>query len=125
MLSLKKINKFSFSGKVIKGQGYGRKIGFPTANIDRREFLNLKKKPKLGVYSGYVFLKNKKYRAGIIIGPIDKKGFPKLEAHIISFKKNIYGKKITIKLNKFIRKYRKFKSEKELIIQIGKDLRKC
>lgn len=115
----------SFSGKVIHGDKYGKKIGFPTINIDRRNFKSLQQEIKFGVYSGEVFLKNKTYKAGIIIGPIDKKGLPKLEAHLLNFENEIYGQKVTFKLHKFLRKYKIFKTEEELIIQIKKDIEKC
>lgn len=123
---------YIFGGVVIKGEGYGRKIGFPTLNIDRRSFSRLKVKPVLGVYSGMVTLQGKLYKAGIIIGPVDKKGrakgragLPKLEAHLIGYGGNAYGKKAVFEVNKFIRKFKKFKTEKELIIRIKKDLKKC
>ncbi|MBP9715311.1 MAG: riboflavin kinase [Candidatus Pacebacteria bacterium] len=112
-------------GKVIKGDGYGKKIGYPTINIDRRNFLSLKDRPDFGVYAGVVELGNKKYRAGIIIGPLDKKGKPKVEAHLLNYKGSAYGKKATLFLKKFIREFKHFKTEKELIAQIGKDLNKC
>ena len=113
-----------FSGKVIHGNNYGHKIGFPTINIDRRNFLKLKAKPKFGVYKGKVILGKKIYIAGIIIGPLDKKGLPKLEAHLIGYLGNAYSKKVTFEIIKFIRKFKKFNTEKELIIQIKKDLKK-
>ncbi|MBP7006668.1 MAG: riboflavin kinase [Candidatus Pacebacteria bacterium] len=119
------MSKFIISGKVIKGENYGRKIGFPTANLDRRQFVKLTTQPKFGVYSGIAEVGNKSYRAGIVIGPLDKRGLPKLEAHLLKFKGNLYGKKLILSTNSFIRPYKKFKSEKELISQIGKDLKKC
>lgn len=112
-------------GKVIKGDGYGKKIGYPTINITRRFFLKMKKKPNFGIYTGRVFLGRKLYKAGIIIGPKDKKGLPKIEAHLIDFKGNAHGKKTMFEVGKLIRKFKKFKNEKELIKQIGKDLKKC
>ena len=112
-------------GKVIKGDGYGKKIGYPTINISRRFFLKLKKKPDFGVYAGRVFLGRKLYKAGIVIGPKDKKGLPKVEAHLISFEGNAVGKKAIFEVGKFIRKFKKFKTEEELVRQIGKDLKKC
>ena len=116
---------YIISGKVIKGDGYGKKIGYPTINIDRRNFLSLKEKPIFGVYAGEVELGNKKYRAGIIIGPLDKKSKPKVEAHLLDYKGNAYGKKATLFLKKFIREFKHFKTEKELVQQIEKDLKKC
>jgi len=117
--------QYIIRGKVIKGDSYGKKIGYPTINLDRRNFLKMKKKPTFGVYAGFVFLAEKKFRAGIVIGPLDKKNLPKIEAHLIGFKKDIYGVNVTIEINKFIRKYKEFKTEKELIIQIKKDIKKC
>ncbi len=83
-------------GKVIKGDGYGKKIGYPTINITRTFFSKLKKKPNYGIYVGRVFFEEKLYRAGIIIGPKDKKGLPKLEAHLVGYKGNALGKKSNI-----------------------------
>jgi len=111
-------------GKVIKGDGYGKKIGFPTANIDRRQFVRLKSKPKLGIYAGRVYIGSKSYKAGIVIGPIDKTGLPKLEAHLIKFEGNLYGKKITIEPIKYLRPFTKYRGELALIAQIKKDIKK-
>ena len=113
------------SGKVMKGDGYGRKIGFPTINIDRRSFSRLKIKPRLGVYSGLITLGIKKYKSGIVIGPLDKNNLPKLEAHLIGYNGNAYGKKVIFKINKFLREYKKFDTEEKLIAQIKKDLEQC
>jgi riboflavin kinase/FMN adenylyltransferase len=117
--------KYIFSGKVIRGDGYGKKIGYPTINIDRQDFLKLEDKPKFGVYSGEVALSKKIYKAGIVIGPLDKRGKPKIEAHLIGYKGNAYGKKVTFKVENFIRKFKKFKTEQELINQIKKDIQRC
>jgi riboflavin kinase/FMN adenylyltransferase len=113
------------SGKVINGEKYGRKLGFPTANLDRRQFVRNKLKVRLGVYAGYVEINvgiGKKYKGAIIIGPLDKTGLPKLEAHLLNFKGNLYGKKLIISLGKFIRPFKKFKNEAELKKQIKKDI---
>jgi len=115
----------SFSGKVIHGDKYGSKIGFPTINIDRRNFKSLQQEIKFGIYKGEVVLDNKTYKAGIIIGPLDNKNLPKLEAHLLNYKGNAYGKYVVFKLNKFLRKYKIFKTEKDLIIQIQKDINLC
>lgn len=117
--------QYTISGKVIKGDGYGKKIGYPTINLDRRNFLKIKPIPRFGVYSGEVFIENKIYRAGIIIGPLDKNGKPKIEAHLLSFKGNLYGKKVILKTKKFLRVFKNFKTEGELIKQIDKDIKMC
>ena len=97
-------------GRVRKGKGYGRKIGYPTINIPH------KSKIKRGVYSGKVILNKKAYRAGIVIGG-------NAEAHLIGFKGSAYGRVAIIEIGKFIRKFKKFKTEKELIAQIKEDMK--
>lgn len=107
---------YTISGKVVKGDGYGRKIGFPTLNLDTRAA----KLPPEGVYAGEAMLDSKKYRSGIVIGPRDR-----VEAHLLEYSGDAYGKQVTLKIEKFLRKFKKFKTDKELIVQIKKDLQAC
>lgn len=104
------------SGVVVRGDGYGRKLGFPTVNLDAKKPDDLKD----GVYAGSAELERDIYRAGIIIGPNFK-----IEAHLIGFTGDAYGKNVTLKLEKFLRPYKNFSSEQELIEQIKKDLEMC
>ncbi len=106
---------YTISGKVIKGDGYGKKLGFPTVNLTTTEAL-----PPEGVYAGVGILEGKEYRAGIIIGPKNK-----IEGHLIGYDGDAYGKEVTLEINKFLREYKKFDTEHELIIQITKDLKLC
>ncbi|MDO8564609.1 MAG: riboflavin kinase, partial [bacterium] len=64
------------------------------------------------------------YRAGIIIGPEDTRGLPKIEAHLIGFSGNLYGKKILVIPGRFLRPFISFQTEKALQRQIKKDLAK-
>ena len=102
----------TIKGKVIKGDGYGRKLGFPTGNLETKDKL-----PEAGVYAGTASLEGKEYKAGIVIGPGNK-----TEAHMIGYNGDAYGKEITLQINKFLRAYKNFDTEKELIIQIKKDI---
>jgi len=106
---------FTISGKVIRGDGYGKKLGFPTVNLK----VSNQDLPEAGVYAGNAVLEGEKYRAGIVIGPGEK-----VEAHLIGFHGDAYDQVVTLEINKFLREFKKFKSEKELIVQIGKDLKK-
>jgi len=107
---------FVISGKVIGGDGYGRKIGFPTVNLDYGK----EELPKPGVYSGTASMEGAEYRAGIVVGPGDK-----LEAHLIGYEGDAYDKEVILNIAKFIREFRKFDSEEELINQIKEDIKLC
>ena len=112
--------QYIITGKVIKGDGYGRKIGFPTVNLEIED----QKLSEEGVYCGDAILEDIKYRAGIVIGPKNN-GQNKTEAHLIGYSGDAYGKKVTLEIKKFLRKFKKFNTEQELIIQIKKDIDKC
>lgn len=109
-------------GKVVRGMGYGKKLGFPTANLDRRQYVTLKNKPKLGIWAGYGEIAGKIYSAAIVIGPVDKKGLPKVEAHLLGIKQNLYGKRVSLELKKYIRAFHVYKGEAELVKQIKRDI---
>src|SRR3989338_6339991 len=103
---------YIISGKVIKGDGYGQKLGFPTVNLETE----LKEFPPAGVYAGVAFVDGITYRAGIVVDPNDK-----IEAHLIDYSGNAYGKQVILTTQKFLREYKNFNTEKELINQIKKD----
>ena len=107
---------YIISGKVIRGDGYGKKLGFPTVNLET----GVKEFSEDGVYAGMATLEGVEYRAGIVVGPEDK-----LEAHLIGYNGDAYGKIITLEIDKFLRDYKKFGTEEELIAQIKKDIDIC
>jgi riboflavin kinase/FMN adenylyltransferase len=116
------------TGKVVNGKKFGRILGFPTANLDRRQYVRQELNIKFGIWAGSVVLQTTNYKlqtflAAIVIGPIDKKGLPKIEAHIIGFSGNLYGKKITITLKKYIIPFKKYKNIEDLKKQINKDIK--
>jgi FAD synthase len=107
---------YEIMGEVIKGDGYGRKIGFPTINLAvENEVI-----PEAGVYAGTATLEGKEYRAGIVINVVGK-----TEAHLIGYEGDAYGKTVTLKVEKFLREYKHFTNEADLILQIKKDLTQC
>lgn len=117
--------QYTISGKVVKGDGYGRKLGFPTVNLepDKHTEVHTEALPPEGVYAGTVTLLDTEcltYRAGIAVS---KEG--KIDAHLLEYSGDAYEKKVVFKINKFLREYKSFDTEEELIAQIKKDLLLC
>ena len=114
--------KWSIESKVQKGRQMGKKIGFPTCNMDVKDYVV----PKLGVYAVKIYLKkNKKFLKGIAnIGyrPTFNQKKLLLEVYIFNFSGNLYNKYLTIEFINFIRKERKFKNINQLKKQINSDL---
>ncbi len=113
---------WTIEGIVSRGERRGRKIGFPTCNLDLANYIV----PKLGVYSAKVIIDKKIKKKGIVnIGyrPTFGKKKLMLEAHIFTLKKNLYDKRIKVMLIKFIRKEKKFKNIVQLKKQIKIDIR--
>jgi len=100
------------SGIVISGKRKGREFGFPTANIE------LSRKMDSGVYAGTVIFENKSYKTAIFIDPSGLL----LEAFILEFNGDLYGKEIELKIGKKIREVEKFETEEKLVAQIKKDV---
>ena len=113
---------WSIIGKVEKGRQLGKKIGFPTANIDIKDYVLACP----GVYAIKVRReRDKKYIRGIAnlgFRPTFNGKKILLEAHLFNYSGNLYNKYLTIEFLKFIRKEKKFSSVVKLRKQINKDL---
>jgi riboflavin kinase/FMN adenylyltransferase len=117
----------SVLGTVIKGTTLGRKLGFPTANINpHHEVL-----PPSGVYAVKIILNQRNLKGLCYIGTkptflprrILKRDSKKhVEAYIFNFKKNIYAKFLEIQFFKKIREEKRFASSQFLVKQIKKDI---
>ncbi|MBP1155959.1 MULTISPECIES: bifunctional riboflavin kinase/FAD synthetase [unclassified Paenibacillus] len=113
---------YKLEGTVVHGDGRGRTIGFPTANIEVTDSYVI---PARGVYAVLATVHGRKVGAVMNVGvkPTFDTGLlqPVLEAHLFDFSETIYGETIEVELLAFIRHERKFDSVHELISQIGKD----
>ena len=113
---------WSILGKVQKGKQLGKKIGFPTANIDIKDYILAKP----GVYA----VKVKKHKDVRNIRGIANLGYRPtfngkkilLEVHLFNFSGNLYNKHLTVQFLKFIRSEKKFKNIDQLKKQIKIDL---
>lgn len=116
---------YSFQGLVEAGEGRGRQLGFPTANVrPDADFL-----PHQGVYVCRVWMKSQTqpHRAVVNIG-INKtfvsgdQSPVKFEVHIFDWNKDLYGQRIKVELLHFLRPERKFSGKEELKQQIDLDI---
>ena len=113
---------WTIQGVVQKGRQVGKKIGFPTCNIDIQDYVLAKP----GVYAVKVLRKNStKYLKGIAnlgFRPTFNQKKILLEVHLFNFSGNLYNKYLTVEFLKFIRKEKKFKNVDQLRKQIKTDL---
>lgn len=109
-------------GTVEHGDGRGRTIGFPTANVSLSSNYA---PPRLGVYSVLLHVKGGVHGGVMNVGvkPTFETGLtqPTFEVHIFDFNQDIYGEQVQVELLHFIRAERKFASVEQLIEQIGAD----
>ena len=126
--NLDKANKFlgrqwTVDGVVQKGRQIGKKIGFPTCNIDIKDYVLAQP----GVYAVRVLWKNnsKEFKGIANLGyrPTFNQRKILLEVHLFNFSGNLYNKHLSVQFLKFIRKEKKFKNVIQLRNQIKSDLR--
>ena len=125
--NLKKANKaltrnWTIEGIVQKGRQQGKKIGFPTCNIDIKDYVIAMP----GVYAVNVKQKNSKKSLKAIANLGYRPTFNQkkilLEVHIFNFSGNLYNKYLSVEFIKFIRKEKKFNNVNQLRKQIQSDL---
>jgi riboflavin kinase / FMN adenylyltransferase len=113
---------YAISGRVIEGGKVGRQLGFPTANLEVTGQLL----PPNGVYSGITTWEQKSFQVALNIGfrPTILPDAPRLqvEAHLLGFDGDLYGKDLEIEVGEKLRDERKFASSMELREQIALDI---
>ncbi|MBL6594098.1 MAG: bifunctional riboflavin kinase/FAD synthetase [Flavobacteriales bacterium] len=117
---------YEFSGEVVRGNGIGKTIGTPTANIKLNS--NEKIIPLDGVYAVVCQIKDANYKGIMNIGfkpTVDEGQKRTVEIHLFDYEKDIYGQDLRTKVIERIRDEVKFNSLKELKSQILKDNEKA
>ncbi len=116
---------FMLTGEVVHGDGLGKKINFPTANIEIPETYKII--PKNGVYLVKAIINSEIYFGMMNIGvrPTIGGENKSLEIHFFNFKDNIYNKTFSVEIICKIRDEEKFSSIDELKIQLKKDEQFC
>ncbi len=124
--------RYSLRGTVIKGDGRGAQIGFPTANLQidhPRKVI-----PAVGVYAVQVALLQSErdgeesLHPGMMnIGyrPTFGKRDLSLEVHLLDFSGDLYGRELRVEFAERMRDERKFDSIEELVEQLSKDRARC
>ena len=115
------MRRYTLSGKVVQNKRFGRRIGFPTANIDLKPGRVI---PADGVYATYAFLNGESYRAATNIGTNPTVNGKKrtIESHLIDFDADIYGETLTVEFRKQLRGEATFSTIEELKKQIRADV---
>lgn len=114
---------YELHGTVVEGKAIGRKIGFPTANIEIDSELKLM--PRSGVYAVSILLKDDSELQGMMnIGvrpTLDDDNAKSMEVHLFDFNRDIYGEVVQVKLFSRVRDEQKFDSITALKKQLTKD----
>ncbi|WKZ33132.1 MAG: bifunctional riboflavin kinase/FAD synthetase [Thermodesulfobacteriota bacterium] len=110
---------FSIRGRVVRGMDLGKKIGFPTANLEARSELL----PADGVYAAFAIIGGKRHKAVVNVGTAPTFGGKKrcVEAHILGFRGDIYGKDIEVEFVRRLRGEKAFASREALARRIMMD----
>jgi riboflavin kinase/FMN adenylyltransferase len=111
---------YELEGPVVKGHERGRSIGVPTANIDCGDQMV----PADGVYAGRVTLDGTTYAAAVSIGTMPTFGENRMqvEAHVIGFDGDLYGKTIRVELLDWLREQQKYPGLDALKAQMRRDI---
>jgi riboflavin kinase/FMN adenylyltransferase len=116
---------WSLAGQVARGDGLGRQIGFPTANLDATGLAL----PPNGVYVAHIVLRNRTLRAVVNVGLRPTLQLPasqvRVEAHLLDFDEEISGEELEILFLERLRDEKAFPSLAELKAQIGRDVERA
>lgn len=116
--------QYKLKGVVVHGDGRGKKLKFPTANIEISDAHKII--PMNGVYAVDVLIKGQKHKGMMNIGfrPTFENNKHAIEVHIFELNENIYDENLTVYFKKRLRKEIKFSSQEELIKQLEIDKEK-
>ena len=110
-------------GAVVRGDGRGRDLGFPTANLAPLPRTPL---PATGIYAGSAHLPGSDHAAAISIGYnptfTDSRDAIRIEAHLLDFDRDIYGSPIRLQLTHRLRDELRFESVEALVEQLHRDV---
>jgi riboflavin kinase/FMN adenylyltransferase len=111
-----------YSAKVIRGQGRGKQLGFPTFNLEIPPSFDY----KFGVYGAKVWLEEQELMGALHFGTIPTFGQknPVLEIHVLDYNGDQPFREISFEPLEYLRDIRQFPNPKELSIQVSNDVLK-
>ena len=112
---------FYVDGLVERGAGRGSTIGIPTANLRS----SAESFPAQGVYAAYAVTESGRFKAMVNIGTnptFVHQGHVTVEAHILDFSQDLYGRNLRLEFVQRIRSEKKFSGPTELVAQIHADI---
>jgi riboflavin kinase / FMN adenylyltransferase len=111
---------YAIEGVVQRGDARGRKLGYPTANLDLGDY----QRPKYGIYATRVTLEDGREIPGVAslgVRPTFEPPLELLEAHLFGFDGDLYGQTIEVALHAFIREEKKFDGIDALVAHMNED----
>lgn len=116
-------HSYRMGGEVIHGEGRGKKLNFPTANVD---YPKNKVIPPNGIYACWAHLGNERFMAATNIGLnptfTPERKIPSLEAYLLDFDRDIYGEVMTLEFVQRLRDEIRYTTVEALIAQIQNDV---
>jgi len=114
---------FELDGVVVHGDQRGRALGFPTANVDPPAGRVI---PGEGVYAGWAWVGSVRYGAALSVGTrptfYRQQGATVIEAHLLNFEGDLYGKEVRLEFFDRVRGQLGFAGSEDLIAQMTRDL---
>lgn len=112
---------YTLQGRINHGQGLGRKLGFPTINL---QLPGEKLLPRFGVYGAIAAIAKRRYQAVVNVGirPTVGGDSPVVEAFLLNFDGDLYGQSASLALQHFLRPEQRFDSLQALQAQVFKDI---
>jgi riboflavin kinase/FMN adenylyltransferase len=116
---------YDLDGVVVRGAARGKGLGYPTANLDVEPALA---RPPIGIYAGAAIVDERKVPAAVSVGvgPTfggeEGKSPVTIEAYLLDFDEDIYGRTVRLEFWKRLRDERKFDSTEALVRQMDKDV---
>lgn len=115
---------YSVRGVVVRGDGRGRSLGFPTANLEINTGGTQKLIPPPGIYAVLASLRSGTYPGALHLGPRPTfvGSAPTVEFHLMDFDENIYGEQVRVDFVDYLRPVQPFSSVGALVEQMRRDV---